>query len=268
MRRRLAIAALVTMALAVAGLFVVVAWDASQQEARVRLHFPVSCSAQSQRAFDLATARLHSLRYEESERDYRAIVEAEPSCAMAYWGIAMSRLKRPIAAEPAPDNIRAGREALQSAATTGVADARERAYLAALEVLLGADGPTDWHARTVAYEHAMEALAAHYPQDHEATIFYALALNMSALPSDKSFRNQTKAAELLLVALGDEPDHPGISHYLTYCLSLPSAAVPELAAVEKPNPAASVETALAMLALAAVGAFFVAVLPVWSGKPS
>ena len=103
------------------------------------------------------------------------------------------------------------------------------------------------------------------PNDREATIFYALALNMAALPSDGSFHKQTRAAELLLVALSEQPNHPGLSHYLTFCLSLPSAAAPDIAAVLQPRTSSSVQAALAMLALAGVAVFFVSVLPVWSG---
>jgi hypothetical protein len=252
------------MGFAIASLFALAAWDASREEAH-GLHFPISCSTQSQQLFDVATARLHSLRYEDSENDYAKITAAEPSCAMAYWGVAMSRLKRPIAVVPTPDDIRAGREALRVAAIAGVADARERAYLGAIDLLFREGASADWHERTVAYAHAMETLAAQYKEDREATIFYALALNIAALPSDKSFHNQTKAAELLLVALGEEPDHPGIAHYLTYCLNLPSGSGPDLTVAQKSNSITSVETGLAILALAAVGAFFVAVLPVWSG---
>jgi hypothetical protein len=84
---------------------------------------------------------------------------------------------------------------------------------------------------------------------------------MAALPSDKSFQKQTKAAELLLVALGEQPNHPGISHYLSYCLTLPAGATPEWSAAEKPSMTSSIQTALATLALLAVGAFFLAVVP-------
>ena len=202
--------------------------------------------------------------YVEAERAYNAIAEREPDCAMAYWGVAMSRLKRPIAITPLPDDLRTAHDALRRAAGARMATPRERAYLAALELLVGDADPAGWHGRTTLYEKAMEDLAAREPNDREATIFYALALNMAALPSDGSFRKQTRAAELLLVALSEQPNHPGLSHYLTYCLSLPSAA-PDIAAVLQPRTSSSVQAALAMLALAGVAVFFVSVLPVWSG---
>src|SRR5207253_1307348 len=132
MRSNLALAALIITALALGGTLAVAIWDANEQEALGKVHFPISCSAAGQRQFDLATARLHSLRFNESERIYAAIAEAEPDCAIAYWGIAMSRLKRPVAGFRAPEDIRVAREVLRSAANARVATPRERAYIDAL----------------------------------------------------------------------------------------------------------------------------------------
>ena len=266
MRVRLAFAALAIIVIALGALFVVAISDLRQREALRQVHFEISCGAAVQRLFDRATARLHAMAYVEAERAYTAIAALEPDCAMAYWGVAMSRLKRPIAITPLPDDLRTARDALQRAADAKIATPRERAYLAALELLVGDGDPAGWQDRTGLYENAMAALATRHPKDREATIFYALALNMAALPSDKNFSKQTKAAELLLVALSEQPNHPGLSHYLTYCLSLPSAAAPEAAAALTPNATASIQAALAVLALAGVVIFFVSVLPVWSGS--
>jgi hypothetical protein len=130
-RQRLALAALLTIALALGGIFAVVMWDAEQQE-KLGVHFPISCGAAGQRQFDFATALLHELRFNESERIYGALAQAQPDCAMAYWGIAMSRVKRPVPGFRLPDDIRAGREALRSAANARIATPRERAYIAAV----------------------------------------------------------------------------------------------------------------------------------------
>src|SRR5262249_56028686 len=102
---------------------------------------------------------------------------------------------------------------------------RERAYIDALKLLF-AEGDARWLDHAVAYEKAMAAVATHYPDDKEAVIFYALALNIAALPSDKSLQKSTKAAELLLVALSEQPRHPVLAHYLPYSFSLPTPSVP------------------------------------------
>jgi hypothetical protein len=266
MRSWLAVTALIIIAVSIAGIFATTIWDAEQQEARTHVHFDISCSAQSQHQFDQAMFFLHSLRFVDSERLYTAIVAAEPDCAMAYWGIAMSRLKRSIAHVPSMDDAAAARAALQRGLQARTATSRERSYLAAVNLLFGAESPADWHDRTVAYEHAMGALAARELQDHEASVFFALALNLASLPEDKTYARQTKAAEILLVQLGETPNHPGIPHYLTTCLSLPSHIALDPAVVDPPRTATTIETVLATIAIIAVGAFFVAVLPVWSGR--
>src|ERR1700733_6619679 len=268
MRSWLAVTALITIAVSIAGIFVVTIWDAQRQEARTHVHFEISCSAQSQRQFDQAMFYLHSLRFVDSERLYTAIAAAEPDCAMAYWGIATSRLKRSVAHVPSMDDTSVARDALRVGLAARTATARERAYIGAVNLLFGPDGPADWHDRTVEYEHAMGALAAREPEDHEASVFYALALNLASLPEDKTYARQTKAAEILLIQLGEEPNHPGIPHYLTTCLSLPSHVALDPAAVDPPRTASKIETVLAAITLIAIGGFFIAVWPVGSGKRS
>ena len=97
MRPHLALASLIIIAISLSGLFGAAIWEWHERERLGQLHFPISCSAGSQRLFDFATARLHSLNFTEAERAYSTIAEAEPDCAIAYWGIAMSRLGRPVA---------------------------------------------------------------------------------------------------------------------------------------------------------------------------
>jgi hypothetical protein len=264
MRPHLALASLIMIAIALGGLFAAAMWERHEQEALGQLHFPVSCGARSQRLFDFATSRLHSLNFSEAERAYRAIAEAEPDCAIAYWGIAMSRLGRPVAGERASDDLAAGRAALRSAAHAATADARERAYIDGLNLLFE-ENDARWADRAVAYETAMATLMGRYPDDKEAVIFYALALNIAALPSDKALQNETKAAELLLVALSEQPRHPGLVHYLTYCLSVPAREVADSPSLSAYRTISAVQSGLAVLAFVGVGAFFFAVVPGWSG---
>jgi hypothetical protein len=266
MRRGLALAALAITALALGGIFAVVLWDFNIRERWERVNFPISCSTASQRSFNIATTRLHQLRFRESEQAYAAIAKAEPDCAMAYWGIAMSRLRRPVPGLRPPDDIRAGLEALRSAAKASIATGRERAYIAALTSLYGEDGAASFDDRTIAYQEAMGILAAREQDDREATIFYALALNMVSRPLDKEFRMQTKAAELLLMVLAEQPHHPGLSHYLTYCLRASPDAPADVPASPQDQMVSLIQSGLAVLALIGVGGFFVAVLPVWSSS--
>jgi len=190
-------------------------------------------------------------------------MQAEPDCAIAYWGIAMSRLGRPVAGSRASDDLDAGRAALRTAAHAATADPRERAYIDALTVLFGEDD-AHWANHTAAYEKAMAALAARYPDDKEAAIFYALALNIAAPSSDKSFEKETKAAELLLVALSLQPRHPGLAHYLTYCLHQQTTEIADSPSLSVYRTVSLVQSGLAALALIGISAFFFAGLPRWS----
>jgi hypothetical protein len=261
LRQGLALAASLMIVVAVAGIFAATLWVARQEEQQGQVHFSVSCSLASQRQFDFATSRLHSLRFNESERIYNAIAAAEPDCAMAYWGIAMSRIKRPVPGLRLPDDIRTGQEALRSAAAARTATPRERGYIAALTLLFDEQDAAQWDDRTIAYEQAMARLSAGNPDDDEAGIFYALALNMVPRARDRSFSLQTKATELLLLALAR---HPGLAHYLTYCLRSPDEEVPAAAVTPQDRFVSSIQSALATLTLVGVGMFFVAIWPAWS----
>jgi protein SCO1 len=192
-------------------------WYLAQDERLGVLHFPISCGWQSQRNFTTATSLLHLFQFADAEYVYRALVKDNPDCAMGYWGIAMSRLQNPLYLLPTDADAAVARVALGTAETARQSSPRERAYIAAVRKLFSA-GHSDWNTRLSAYAQAMAALTEAYPEDREATIFYALALNLTASPSDIPAPARTRAAELLLQMFSEEPDHPGISHYLTYCL--------------------------------------------------
>jgi protein SCO1 len=193
-------------------------WYLGQDERLGVLHFPISCGWQSQREFTTATSLLHLFQFADAEYVFTALVKDDPDCAMGYWGIAMSRFQNPLYLLPSDADADVARRALDVAESAREASPRERAYLAAVRKLFPATGASAWPARLVAYARAMGAVAASYPQDREASIFYALALNFSAPKSDTVPPERTKAAEMLLQVFSEEPDHPGIFHYLTYCL--------------------------------------------------
>ena len=216
------VAGFVVGALGLGGEFALLPSSAGEAKPLGRVHFPVSCSREIERSFEAATALLHGFQFADAERTYAAITKSEPNCAMAYWGIAMSRLKYPALSPPVADDLKVARQALRTAASQPTASPRERAYLAALGLLFPEDDSVRWRDRVAAYEQAMGSLADQYPDDREATVFYALALNMAGLVADNNFGKRTRAAELLLVALSELPDHPGRDHYLTYCLNYSS----------------------------------------------
>jgi len=148
-----------------------------------QVHFPTSCSAEAQGHFDRAVALLHSFWFPEAIKAFHTVLETDSSCAMGYWGIAVSLLGNPLAGAPTPQSLQEGAAILLQAKPVGVQTEREYAYLSAIALFYKDVESTDHHTRTRAYEQAMERLAARDPDDTEAAIFYALALLSTAPPT-------------------------------------------------------------------------------------
>lgn len=188
-----------------------------------RVNFPISCKPDVQPAFNRAVAILHSFDYEEARRAFNEIAEQDPACGMAHWGVAMTYWHI-LWMPPTPDELAAGRAAAERAARLGAGTDRERAYIAAInDFYRDADGH-DHRTRAQAYRAAMEKLAADFPQDHEATIFYALSILGAAPPTDPTYAAQKRVAEILRRLLPDHPRHPGIAHYTIHAFDYPELA--------------------------------------------
>jgi hypothetical protein len=208
--------------------------------------FAISCGSTSQEAFKHAVWTLHSFWYPEALAEFTAIAASEPSCAMAYWGIAMSHWY-PLWYPPSPDGLKAGSEAVAKAMAAPTQTPREADYIAAIAAFYRDNNMLDHQTRAVAYEKAMEQVYERYPEDREAAVFYALALNASALKADKSFANQRKAAAILNNIWKEEPNHPGVVHYLIHSDDSPEFAAAGLdAAICYSKIAPSVPHALHM----------------------
>jgi hypothetical protein len=177
--------------------------------------FATSCSPAVQHPFKHAVWTLHSFWYPEAVKDFTAVAEAEPDCAIGYWGIAMSHWY-PLWYPPPPAALKAGSEAVEKAMAAPTKTEREKDYIAAIATFYRDNDKLDHRTRAVAYEKAMEQVYLKYPEDREAAVFYALALNATALPTDKTFANKRKAAEILNKVWKEEPNHPGVVHYLIH----------------------------------------------------
>jgi tetratricopeptide (TPR) repeat protein len=207
----------------------------AQEKAAVKLgqvDFPVTCTAAAQKQFDQALGALHSFWYEEALRLFTAVAETDPSCAMAYWGIAMS-IYYPLWVPPSQPTLQKGTNAIEKAKSIGAKTDREGAYIAAIEVFYKDSDKLEHRARTLAYEKAMEQIHRQYPNDREAAIFYALALNATASPTDKTYAQQLKAGEILEKVFAEQPDHPGVAHYIIHSYDNPSTANRGLPAAQR-----------------------------------
>ena len=177
--------------------------------------FATSCSPAVQHAFKHAVWTLHSFWYPEALKDFTAVTEAEPDCAIGYWGIAMSHWY-PLWYPPSPAALKAGSEAVEKAMAAPTKTEREKDYIAAIAAFYRDNDKLDHRTRAVAYGKAMEQVYLKYPEDREAAVFYALALDTTAQPTDKTYANQKKAAEILNQVWKEQPNHPGVVHYLIH----------------------------------------------------
>ncbi|MBL6459540.1 hypothetical protein JMJ55_29975 [Belnapia sp. T6] len=181
-----------------------------------RVHFPISCGADAQERFHHALAMLHSFHFPATGQAFTALADAQPSCAMAWWGVAVSQRLNPLVPPFPPAALQRGWQAIERARAAPPRTEREREWVEALAVFFQDHERVDQRTRTLAYEAAMERLAAKYPDDAEAQIFHALAINEAVDLSDKTYARQLKAGAILERVDARVPDHPGVVHYLVH----------------------------------------------------
>jgi tetratricopeptide (TPR) repeat protein len=185
--------------------------------------FSNSCKGEAQADFNRGVALLHSFWLDEAERVFTKVATADPACAMAYWGVAMADFNE-VNGGPTPGGVVLARIALAQADAAGEKDSREAAYIQALHRFF--DGYTEDNFEVYAkrYTEAMETVAAQYPSDVEAQVFYALALINSDPPDDVGLVNPKKAVAILYPLFRQHPDHPGIAHYIIHACDNPEMA--------------------------------------------
>jgi hypothetical protein len=192
------------------------------------ISFPVSCSPAVRSDFSRGVALLHDFWYAEATPQFERIAAADPSCAMAHWGIAMSRFHQ-IWDRPGEAGMAAGWREMQAAQAKPAKTARERAYIDALSQFFR-PGAADYATRISAYAAAMDKLYRDYPADVDAGAFYALALLASVPPDDTSLAQNRKAMAVLSPLWRKFPDHPGLVHYIIHACDTPALAADGLAA--------------------------------------
>ena len=199
------------------------------------VHFQTSCSPSVSAQFDRAVALLHSFEFGASIRAFSDVAGFDTTCAMAQWGIALSRWGNPTAAGDRPAaQLELGRVAAAAAlARASSATERERGYIDAVGKLYADYAHVPQLARITAYEPAMADLVARQPADTEAKIFYAIALVAAASPTDKSYANQIEAGDILEPIWAAQPNHPGLAHYIIHAYDYPALAARARAAAER-----------------------------------
>ena len=188
------------------------------------VRFPISCNDAAQAHFTRAVALLHSFYWSEVRTALALAAKEDPGCAMVHWAHAMASMGNPYTWPLTGKALRDGLSSVERARQLAPKTERERDYIASAEYFFKDADKVPAQTRQLAYELSMAKLAAKYPDDSEAQIFYALALSANYDPNDKAYRNQLAAAQILERALAEKPDHPGVSHYLIHCYDSPPLA--------------------------------------------
>ncbi len=179
-------------------------------------------------------ALLHSFQFSRAIEGFNAVVREDSTCGIAYWGMALSDWSNPFApGMKAESQLRAGRESAERGKRVGAKTKREGAYLTAASKLYSDYERTPQRTRVIAYRDAMGEVAAKYPEDHEAQIFYALAIAASEDPADKTYAGRLKAGAILEKLFEEEPAHPGLAHYIIHTYDVPALAGRGLAAARR-----------------------------------
>jgi Tfp pilus assembly protein PilF len=186
--------------------------------------FPTSCDARVQPTFERGVALLHSYWFAEARKAFDAVLEQDPGCVMAYWGLAVNYLGNSLASAPPPKDVAAASAGLDRARAIGAKTARERDWIEAIGAYYRDAEKTPVPARLAAYTKAMEQLTQRHPDDFEAWVYYALTLQASAPPTDKSYANQLESAAILERLVTKNPEHPGAAHYLIHAYDYPPLA--------------------------------------------
>ena len=201
-----------------------VADEQAPTQALGEVHFETSCNEEAQAEFNRAVALLHSFWFPEGIEAFQGVLELDDSCGMAHWGIALSQWGNFLGGPREQETLARGWEATQRASETGAGTEREQDYIAAVELLYKDYESSDNRTRKLAYENAMGAIHAKYPDDSEAKAFYGIALNGTADLADKTYANQLKAAAMLEEVFEQQPNHPGLAHYLIHSYDFPLLA--------------------------------------------
>ncbi len=188
------------------------------------VNFETSCAPATKAKFNEAVALLHSFWFAESRAIFESVLKDDPNCAMSYWGIALTHWGNPFAGQRTPQTIAVGKAAIDKGLSTGSPTTREKGYLDAVAILFSSNDVTTQRQRVLDYEKAMGRTSVANKADMEARIFWALSVAQAASPTDKTYSRQLQAAEMLEPLYKQNPNHPGLAHYIIHAYDVPALA--------------------------------------------
>ena len=188
------------------------------------VNFPVTCNASAQAQMHRGVAMLHSFWFPEARKTFEAAAAADPTCGIAHWGVALTHFGNPMAGGSTGPSQPAGLEAALKAQQVGARSERDRAYVDAAVALFRDHDKVDARTRMRAYEAAMQSIVQRFPQDTEAKIFHGIFMVATAPPTDLTFAQQKRAADILIPLYKQQPKHPGLAHYIIHAFDSPPLA--------------------------------------------
>ena len=205
-----------------------------QQEERLgKVSFPTSCDAKVQAEFERGVAMIHSYWFLIARRVFEGVLQQDPNCAIAYWGIAMDQLGNSLVGPPPRAQADAAWAALEKAVEIGAKTERERDWIDALRAYFRDHDKVNVDIRLRAYNKAMEQMAARYPDDYEVQVVYALTLQASAPKTDLTYANQLQSVAILEKLFEQNPQHPGVSHFIIHAYDFAPLADRGIAAANR-----------------------------------
>jgi len=198
-----------------------------------KVTFPTSCDQKVQAEFESGVAMLHSYWFNYAGKTFQSVLQKDPNCVMAYWGIALDLLGNSLSAPPPVKDAQAAWAALEKARAIGAKTPRERDWIEAISTYYRDHDKVSVNTRLAAYNKAMEQLTQRYPDDYEARVFYALTLQASASNTDVTYAAQIKSAAMLEKLYEQNPQHPGVSHFLIHAYDYPPLADKGIAAARR-----------------------------------
>jgi tetratricopeptide (TPR) repeat protein len=207
--------------------------DAQKEDKLGKVSFPTSCDPKVQAEFERGVAMLHSYWFTVARRTFEGVLKEDPGCAIAYWGVATDILGNTLVGPPSRQDAQKAWDVLEQARAVGAKTQRERDWIEALCAYYRDHDKVPVDARLRAYTQALEHLTDRYPDDYEAQVFYALALQASASKADKTYANQLKSAAILEKLYQQNPQHPGVTHFIIHAYDFPALADKGIAAANR-----------------------------------
>jgi tetratricopeptide (TPR) repeat protein len=189
------------------------------------VRFENSCKSSAQAGLQLAVALLHSFEFGEAEQEFREVERVDPTCVIAAWGVALANTQRSGPGIPAAQ-LASGWKELEPWLSKSAGTEREQMYMIAVSKMYVDYEHSSRDARWQRYISAMQEIRERYPDDANASLFYALALVWTAGAGPTGLERRRAALKILLPIFASHPDNPGAAHYIIH-----AADTPELAAI-------------------------------------